>query len=1192
MNTTSLSRMAPALLLSLFLFCLSGCQHKRAKEVSPEELISAKTLGLAYLEENKLEEAEAEFLKIVDWRPGEVMGYANLGIVYLRMGAFDKAEEYLKKAIKMQPDDPDVRLILARSYDMSGAPEKAVAELEDILSANPGHVKSLYNLTELYATSATEDAADKRLKYMRELVEKTPANLVPRLSLAEMLIEKEEADQALALLEEVQQIAPAFPREAEAYFTETIAALKGGDVEKASTSFMIFHNYLKVTTPYQSGMTELKGPAGALVGSPVITFDEQQLGFEAANWEEVLAAIRFNDITETAGLSFLGTPVATEGQAGKTFLVAGDYNGDGDMDLYAGRYDDASGTFRRYLLKNDWGVYSDVAAEAGLATEGEAVDVRFADFNNDGFLDLFMLEPGGYQLYLSDGEGKFSTPAAASGSETGEKCTAFDYDHDGDLDAFLSGDGGMHLLQNAGDNQYSEMLEKAGLDAGAKGAVDACFADFDEDGDIDLFVANARGENALFSNQRGGRFREIAGEAGLGQVPGVSAVSLGDYNNDGFQDLFVASKEPGASRLYMNRGDGSFEVDESSEQLISSLAQLALHDARFIDFDNDGYLDLLLVGEARAAEQPGVVLLHNDGQGKLWLSPGNLPDDLLSGSAITTLDYNDDGDVDFAITGLDGSVRLLRNDGGNNHHYIKMKLVGLRAGSAKNNYFGVGAKVEMRSGSLYQSKVVTGPNVHFGLGSREKAEVIRIIWTNGVPQNMFFPATDKALIEEQELKGSCPFLYAWNGENWHFVKDVMWQSALGMPLGIMGENKSYAPANASVDYIRIPGEQLKTRDGAYTVRITGELWETMYMDKFRLIALDHPADVDVFVDERMGPPALEGYHLYQTREKITPVSVLDQDGNEWAGAVSRIDSVYTAGFHYGPFQGLTRASTLTIDPGAIDLDAPVYFYFYGWLFPTDASINAAIAQSGSIGLRPAVLEVPDGKGGWKPVHKLGFPMGKDKMLVADLSGRLNPKDPRLRISTNMQLYWDRIFISNELVDSPVEAYEMAPEKADLHYRGFSRTYRKGGPYGPHWFDYQEVDEAQKWRDLTGKYTRYGDVTALLDEADDMYIIMNAGDETSIRFESEGLPQLRPGWKRDFLLHSVGWVKDGDMNTAHGQTVEPLPFHGMSCYPYGADEAYPDDEAHRAYRDRYNTRVVDTRAFSRALLDMKAADQGR
>ena len=173
-----------------------------------------------------------------------------------------------------------------------------------------------------------------------------------------------------------------------------------------------------------------------------------------------------------------------------------------------------------------------------------------------------------------------------------------------------------------------------------------------------------------------------------------------------------------------------------------------------------------------------------------------------------------------------------------------------------------------------------------------------------------------------------------------------------------------------------------------------------------------------------------------------------------------------------------------------------------------------------------------------------------------------------------------------ILNAPIHLQKLKPSAADLHYRGFSRAYRKGGRYGPHWFDYNQVTTGQKWRDLVGNYTRYGDVLPLLMEADDKYIIKNAGDETTIKFSTDGLNKLPDGWKRDFLIHSVGWVKDGDLNTATGNTVLPLPFHGMTCYPYGEDESYPSDTGHREYLREYNTRKVTSESFQSALSKSK------
>jgi len=1176
------------LILGVIFSLAGGCnQQKGNSSASAEDIISAKTLGLAYLEESKLEEAEAEFLKLIEMDPDEVMGFANLGIVYLRMGSFEKAENWLRKAIKMQPEDPDVRLILAKVYEMSGNSEDAVGELEKIMEFSPGHVKSLYNLTELYASIPGEGSVLKRLEYTRILVEKVPGNIVPRLNLVEILIGEGSAVEAREQLEQIEQVFPEFPKEAVEYFNQSQVGLKSGDATAASTPFMIFHNYLKVTTPYQAGMMDLKGPGGALVGSPVVTFDQQQMGFQAADWESVLAAIKFTDITSTAGLDFLlaGGGEGSVAVAGRTHVTACDFDGDGDVDLYAGRYDPVRQSYKHYLLRNEWGVYQDMTNESGITHQDAEFSARFADFDNDGFLDLYVVTEGSNLLYRNTGDGHFedvSDDAKVGDRQAGNGSLFMDYDHDGDLDLFVYRSGTNLVYRNNSDGSFLEQGARSGLSGGNVITFDAGFGDFDEDGDLDLFVVNGETTSRLYSNQRQGVFQDVTEASGMAHIEGASAVAVGDYNNDGFLDIFIASSTAGSSGLYLNQGDGQFKHDDVSVDVTKSLKEVKAFDATFLDFDNDGFLDLLVAGESVRAGEKGVFLYHADGNGKFWHSPGILPEDLSSGNGITTFDYNDDGDVDLAITGLNGTIRLLRNDGGNNHHFIKMKLVGLRAGSAKNNYFGIGAKVEVRSGSLYQSMVVTEPNIHFGLGAREKAEVIRILWTNGVPQNMFFPATNQDLIEEQQLKGSCPFMYSWNGEEYIFVKDIMWKSALGMPLGIMGESAEYAPAGASVDYIKIPGEQLKLKDNMYNIQVTCELWEAIYMDKIELVVLDHPDSVDVYVDERMGPPSTSGYRLFQVGEKHTPLSAMDHHGADLLPLIAEEDDRYTAGFAHGRYQGVTKMSELILDPGEVEEGQELFLYLRGWIFPSDASINASISQSDDVTMFPPVIETLNEKGEWQLVDQLSFPMGKDKTLITDLTGKVSPSDPRIRIRTNMQLYWDHAFFTKGNADGPVLSFTLKPSAADLHYRGFSRPYRKGGSHGPHWFEYASTTTNQKWRDLEGYYTRFGDVLPLLLEADDQYIIKNGGDETSIEFSAGSLPQVQPGWKRDFLIHSVGWVKDGDLNTARGQRVGPLPFHGMTRYPYGDDESYPDDQEHQNYLRKYNTRSVTTEAFRQAV----------
>jgi len=1172
-------------LCSSFLFsCKETPQDSKKKSV---ELMTTQTMGLAYLEEFKLDEAEKEFLKFIKLAPNEKLGYANLGLAYLRMDKYPEAKKQLAEAIKIDPKDADIRLLLATVYQMNDERDKAISELKDALTFAPDHIKILYDLTELYAAANDEESQQQRKKFLLQLVEKAPANLVPQLNLTEIYIHNGETDKAIAQLEIIHKQFPEFPKEAIDYYNKTLSLLQKKDKETSIVQFTIFHNYLKVTSPYQAGIMDLKGPGGSLIGFPLITYDQQPASLSGEN-KSLLDVIKFTDATTSAGLNIV--PVNNEDKNGdykySTHVEAADYDSDGDIDLYVGSYDQASSIYKHYLFNNEMGRFKDVSQEAGLKHSGKEASATFADYDNDGFLDLYIVKEGGDILYRNAGKGVFEdvTDKAQIGSKTGgNKALFFDMDHDGDLDLYETRSNSNLMFRNNSDGTFQEQSEKMGLSCKNANSRDAAFGDFDDDGDIDLFIANENSGNNLFSNQRQGFFKDITEESGLKSTGGSSAVAVGDYNNDGFLDLFVTSVNAGQHELFRNKGNGSFELVKNSKEMFYALQHVKAYDAKFFDFDNDGFQDLIIAGESEEKGGRGIFLYHNDGKGNFENVSRLLPEEPKSGRQIALFDYNDDGDLDIVIAGLNGGITLLRNDGGNQNHYVTMKLVGLRAGSAKNNHFGIGAKVEVRSGDLYQSMIVTDPTVHFGLGNRSKADNIRITWTNGVPQNILSPATDQALIEAQTLKGSCPFLFTWNGNEFVFVKDVMWRSALGMPLGIMGGNTAYAFPDASDDYIKIPGDILKPDKGLYSIQLTSELWETMFFDKVQLVAVDHPDSVDVFVPEQFSPPPFPGNKQFQVKEKHTPVSATDSQGNNILPTITAKDDNYLSDFKPDKYQGVTEMHDLILDPGDVGKNKNLFMFLNGWIFPTDASINVALSQSANLKVIRPFVQVINSKGEWVTViENLGFPMGKDKTVIADLTGKFLSGDHRIRIRTNMEIYWDYIFFSDNVSNAPVISTVLNPVSADLHYRGFSRTYRKGCRYGPHWFDYSDVDKNKKWRDLSGNYTRYGNVLALLTESDNKYVISNAGDETSIQFDSKVLPELKTGWKRDFLIHSVGWVKDGDINTALGSTVLPLPFHGMKSYPPSENDIYPQDADHQKYLKEYNTRVVTIDDFRNAL----------
>lgn len=396
-----------------------------------------------------------------------------------------------------------------------------------------------------------------------------------------------------------------------------------------------------------------------------------------------------------------------------------------------------------------------------------------------------------------------------------------------------------------------------------------------------------------------------------------------------------------------------------------------------------------------------------------------------------------------------------------------------------------------------------------------------------------------------------------------------------MPMGLMANGGgAFAPAGASTEYLRIPGSALVPRDGKYVLQLTEELWETAYADQVRLVAVDHPDSVDVFVDERFVPPGPLSLKLYHVAHKEPPRSAVDEHGNDVLPALLAADSVYVSNFTPTRYQGVVEPHDLVMDLGDSAGAPGTYLFLRGWIYPTDASINVALAQQKILAPAPPSLEVKDARGKWVVAYpSIGFPSGKDKTMVIDLAGKFPTRDHHVRLRTAMQIYWDQAYVARDESRSDVKLTTLAPTSADLHFRGYSRTYRKGGRYGPYWFDYSQVSAEAPWRPIGGRFTRFGDVLPLLKAPDDMYVVMAPGDEMTLEFDAESAESLPKGWTRDFLLYTDGWIKDSDLNTAYGTTVEPLPYHAMTAYPYARGERYPTDSVHVRYLHEFQTRSL-------------------
>ncbi len=1130
---------------------------------SARELITIRTLGLAYLEENNLTAAEAEFLKLTEFVPDEPLGFANLGLVYLRQGRNAEAEEQILRARELNPDDPEIRLMLAKVYELTDRVDRAEEELDQAVTLDSTNIKALFALAELFDRPGDPSALSRRTGYLDRIVRAAPANVAARLELMDALLGQGQADGAAIQLEEIRRQVPELPPQSNEFFDVALRSARGGDAAAAATPAAMFHNVLRVTPVYQAGLQDVRGPGGALIGLPLVTFS-QDFTLQAPDPEEVVAALTFTDITDFAGFEALRSSGQTDA------LAIGDLDGDKDQDVYyvvGGR---------GHLFENEGVTFAEVAEDRGIGDVSGAGNALIADYDNDGQLDLHLVGPDRTYLFQNSGDGVFRDRAGVAELTTvGNHRQVFvDADHDGDLDLLEVGSGPNALFRNNLDGSFTELTAQWGL-GGARDSRDVGFADFDGDDDIDLVIANRDGPPQLFANLRGGRFEDHSLATGLAAAAAAQTLAIGDYDNDGFFDLFFGGSANGTYQLFRNRGDGTFEADARPAAMLQALEGFEASNVQFMDFDNDGWLDIIVAGVA--SDGTGLRLFRNAAPGQFDDLTTLLPPDVPAVSHVAIADYGEDRDLDLFIGTADGRLRLLRNDGGNANQSFTVELVGLGAGSGKNNHFGIGAKLEARAGQLYQARVVTSPVTHFGLGARLKADVLRILWTNGVPQNRFYPGGDQDLVEEQILKGSCAFLYTWDGKSFVFVKDVMWKSALGMPIGIMaGGNRAFAPAFASQEFIKIPSDVLRERHGRYVMQLTEELWEVAYMDEVELLAVDRPADVDVFVNERFIPPTPTSLELFLSGERQPLIGAVDGYGIEVLEELQAKDDLYVTTLTPSAHQGIVETHDLVLDFGDLGDADSVALFMQGWIFPTDASINVAMSQTDALAALAPSLAVLDRDGRWQTViPDLGFPSGKDKTVIADLSGKFLSGDHRVRIRTNMEIYWDHAFAA-VLVDDQARVTTLEPVEADLHYRGFSRVFRKGGRFGPHWFDYERVTATSPWQTIEGAFTRFGDVTHLLGGSDDQYVVMAPGDEMTVSFDATALPPLPNGWTRDFLIYTDGWIKDADLNTATGNMVEPLPFHAMPSYPYADGEWQPDSPAAREFQETYLTRIV-TRA---------------
>ena len=286
-------------------------------------------------------------------------------------------------------------------------------------------------------------------------------------------------------------------------------------------------------------------------------------------------------------------------------------------------------------------------------------------------------------------------------------------------------------------------------------------------------------------------------------------------------------------------------------------------------------------------------------------------------------------------------------------------------------------------------------------------------------------------------------------------------------------------------------------------------------------------------------------------------------------AIASLDRQYPDDFALSPITGYAEPHALTLDLGA-GADRPLLL-LTGWTDYAFSSDNVAAHQAGIV-MTPPYLQVRDADGRWRTaIENIGFPVGRPQTIVVDLAGKFPGPSRAVRIVTNMRVYWDQILVDPSGSTMPTRVSRAGPVAADLAWRGFSAAVPDSG--APPRYDYRQVTSRSPWKAIAGDYTRVGDVRELVEQTDDMFVVSMPGDEIAVSFDVSAFPPLSPGQTRTFLLYADGFSKEMNLRSATPDRLGPMPFHRMTRYPYGADEAYPSTPAHREYQSRYLTRRV-------------------
>jgi Flp pilus assembly protein TadD len=1141
---------------------LKAFEEAAAKD--PNLKVTALNRGVALLNLQRVEEAKALLEKAAQNDPQDAHAWYNLGLYYKNSSNPQAAINAFRRVTEIDPEDADTWYFLGSTYAQLKQYPEAIAAFEHALKLDPLHASAEFGLARVYQQSGRTDPAHEAMKKFQYI---TQNKFGAPISLA--YGEQGKYSRAEESPIAPQKVPPQIPvkfvdvKQSSGLRSKPSAAAGSDPALGSGACFLDYDNDGQIDV-----LLTDNGPEGGLA---------------------LLHNIggKFEDVTRKAGLDPAMHAIG---------CTTGDYDNDGAVDIVL-----VSSSLWVVLLHNEKnGQFKDVTRIAGFPTpvgpEPSAVGrlgtvgVTFVDYDHDGDLDLYVTRV---------------TPRYCDAEQT----RADDIKQPGSPRPDLCQRPGNEMWRNNGDGTFTDVTEQTGLSAPASSA-SAVGTDYNNDRAVDIVSTGWHGPPTILENPREGKFpaRQPWSAASWNRTVGVAVL---DFNHDGWMGLaFTHWGLPGIS-LWQNNQGKTFE-----QVPLPKVDWARAYGIAAFDYDNDGWVDLAAVGETKDGRGE-VRLFRNlgpDGWKDVTADVGLDKIQLKEPRAIIAGDYDNDGAVDLLITQNHGPAVLLHNEGGNKNNSLRLALKGLN-----DNKSAIGTKVEVFSDGIRQKFEVYGssgylgqnsPYLTIGLGQAKEADVVRMTWPTGVLQDETEVAANKlqSFTEMDRRGSSCPTLFAWNGHEYQLVGDMLGAGVVGhwiaasegkvVPPGLkpasikrlsgtaeavpypksisetisQDEASSKAVRNIArpTETIKLDRNALHDKDGMLSFRFMEPLEESVYLDQVQLLAVDHPAGVDVYPNEYFASnPPYPAFRVVFSRDARPPARAWDEHGHNVLPDL--LAHRYFGDFKVLSFMGFTEPHSLTLDLGEPYRGGPLWLLMHGEIEYFSATSMYAADQAHLKPFAPYV-EAQNAQGKWvRVIDDLGFPAGGARTMTADLTGKLPPGTQRIRLTTNLQIYWDNILVSRAPQNQTARLTPVPLSRAELRFHGFPLKI-EGQPPGNVKYIYEKASATGPYTRPAGAYTRYGDVRPLLDSLDDKFAVFGSGDEVALDFDPSKLPALPQGWVRDYFFVANGYEKDMDFYAYRGDSVEPLPYHDMGTYPYPG-KSFPADSEHLNYLLEYNTRFM-------------------